>query len=191
MQIHLHSDVIRRLRDELPKKESVTRRRSLLRYFAGLSEVEIKEVLKIKKYLTTKTRDLQDASEYIILLIAINLWKLHGALRSAEKVRAGAQKAAMKAHDKRKKTCKEKILSVIDEVKALKDGGENWNEIREHLKKNHRTMFWGEKLHRDTLRKIYYTQYPQESPQKAPENPEMTPENAEKDDISFLSADVI
>lgn len=191
MQIHLHSDVIRRLRDELPKRESVTRRRSLLRYFGNAPEVEIKEILKIKKYLTSKTRDLQDASEFIVLLVAINLWKLHGALRSAEKVRASTQKAEMRAHDKRKKSCKDKILSVIDEIKVLKDGGENWNEIREHLKKNHRTMFWGETLHRDTLRKIYYTQYPQESPQKAPENPEMTPENAEKDDISFLSADVI
>ena len=188
MQIHLHSDVIRRLRDELPKKESVTRRRSLLRYFGNAPEVEIKEILKIKKYLTSKTRDLQDASEFIVLLVAINLWKLHGALRSAEKVRASTQKAAMKAHDKRRKTCKEKILSVIDEIKVLKDGGANWTEIREHLKKNHRTMFWGEKLHRDTLRKIYYTQYPQESPQKAPENPDFGRENAEKDDISFLSA---
>lgn len=188
MQIHLHSDVIRRLRDELPKKESVTRRRSLLRYFGNAPEVEIKEILKIKKYLTTKTRDLQDASEFIVLLVAINLWKLHGALRSAEKVRASTQKAEMKAYDKRKKTCKDKILSVIDEIKALKDGGLNWNEIREHLKKNHRTMFWGEPLHRDTLRKIYYTQYPQESPQKTPENPDFGRENAEKDDISFLSA---
>ena len=179
MQIHLHSDVIRRLRDELPKKESVTRRRSLLRYFGNAPEVEIKEILKIKKYLTTKTRDLQDASEFVILLIAINLWKLHGALRAAEKVRAGEQKAAMKAYDKRKKSCKEKILSVIDEIKALKDGGATWDAIREHLKKNHRTMFWGETLHRDTLRKIYYTQYP-ESPKKAPKNPE-------KDNISFLS----
>lgn len=190
MQIHLHSDVIRRLRDELPRKESVTRRRSLLRYFGNAPEVEIKEILKIKKYLTSKTRDLQDASEFVILLVAINLWKLHGALRSAEKVRASTQKAEMKAYDKRKKTCKDKILSVIDEIKALKDGGLNWNEIREHLKKNHRTMFWGEPLHRDTLRKIYYTQYP-ETPQKAPENHEMTPENAEKDDISFLSAGVV
>lgn len=188
MQIHLHSDVIRRLRDELPKKESVTRRRSLLRYFGNAPEVEIKEILKIKKYLTSKTRDLQDASEFLILLVAINLWKLHGALRSAEKVRASTQKAEMRAHDKRRKTCKDKVLSVIDEVKALKDGGLNWNEIREHLKKNHRTMFWGEPLHRDTLRKIYYTQYPQESPQKAPENTDFGRENAEKDDISFLSA---
>ena len=190
MQIHLHSDDIRRLRDELSSKESVTRRRSLLRYFGNAPEVEIKEILKIKKYLTSKTRDLQDASEFIVLLVAINLWKLHGALRSAEKVRASTQKAEMKAYDKRRKTCKDKVLSVIDEVKALKDGGLNWNEIREHLKKNHRTMFWGEQLHRDTLRKIYYTQYP-ETPQKAPENPEMTPENAEKDDISFLSAGVV
>lgn len=177
MQIHLHSDVIRRLRDELPKKESVTRRRFLLRYFGNAPEVEIKEILKIKKYLTSKTRDLQDASEFIVLLVAINLWKLHGALRSAEKVRASIQKAEMRAHDKRRKTCKDKVLSVIDEVKALKDGGLNWNEIREHLKKNHRTMFWGEPLHRDTLRKIYYTQYPQESPQKAPENPDFGREN--------------
>lgn len=190
MQIHLHSDVIRRLRDELPKKESVTRRRSLLRYFGNAPEVEIKEILKIKKYLTSKTRDLQDASEFIVLLVAINLWKLHGALRSAEKVRASTQKTEMRAYDRRKKTCKDKVLSVIDEVKALKDGGENWNEIREHLKKNHRTMFWGEPLHRDTLRKIYYTQYP-ETPKKAPENPNLTPENAEKDDISFLSAGVV
>lgn len=187
MQIHLHSDVIRRLRDELPKKESVTRRRSLLRYFGNAPEVEIKEILKIKKYLASKTRDLQDASEFIVLLVAINLWKLHGALRSAEKVRASTQKAEMRAHDKRRKTCKDKVLSVIDEVKALKDGGADWNTIREHLKKNHRTMFWGEKLHRDTLRKIYYTQYPAGSPQKAPENPDFGPENAEKDDISFLS----
>ena len=188
MQIHLHSEDIRRLRDELSSKESVTRRRSLLRYFGDAPEVEIKKILQIKKYLTTKTRDLQEASEYTVLLVAINLWRLRGALRSAEKVRAGAQKAEMKAHDKRRKTCKDKVLSVIDEVKALKDGGADWNTIREHLKKNHRTMFWGEKLHRDTLRKIYYTQYPAETPKNPPENPDFGPENAEKDDISFLSA---
>ena len=190
MQIHLHSEDIRRLRDELSSKESVTRRRSLLRYFGDAPEVEIKKILQVKKYLSTKPRDLQEASAFVILWVAINLWRLRGALRSAEKVRAGAQKAEMKAHDKRRKTCKDKVLSVIDEIKTLKDGGANWNEIREHLKKNHRTMFWGEPLHRDTLRKIYYTQYP-ESPKNPPENPDFGPENAEKDDISFLSADVI
>lgn len=169
MQVHLYADLIRTLRDELPKRESVTRRRSLLRYFAGASEVEIKKILQIKKYLTEKTRDLQDAQEFLILLIAINIWRLHGALKASEQVRSRAQKAAMKEHDRRKKTCREKILSVIDEIHAMKEGGESWTMIRTHLKKNHRTMFFGEPLHRDTLRKVYYAAYPAESGQKTAE----------------------
>ena len=159
MQVHLYADLIRTLRDELPKRESVTRRRSLLRYFAGASEVEIKKILQIKKYLTEKTRDLQDAQEFLILLIAINIWRLHGSLKASEQVRAKAQKAAIKAQDGRKKSCRDKILSVIDEIHALKIGGESWIGIRTHLKKNHRTMFFGEPLHRDTLRKVYYSVY--------------------------------
>lgn len=155
MQVHLYADLIRTLRDELPKRESVTRRRSLLRYFAGASEVEIKKILQIKKYLTEKTRDLQDAQEFLILLIAINIWRLHGALKASEQVRSRAQKAAIKAQDGRKKSCRDKILSVIDEIHALKLGGESWIGIRTHLKKHHRTMFFGEPLHRDTLRKVY------------------------------------
>lgn len=166
MQVHLYADVIRTLRDELSKRESVTRRRSLLRYFGNLPEVEIKQVLRMKKYMTEKTRDLQEASEFTILLIAINLWRLYGSLKAAEKVRANAQKAAMKEHDRRKKTCREKILSVIDEIHAMKEGGESWTMIRTHLKKNHRTMFFGEPLHRDTLRKVYYSAYGDESGQK-------------------------
>ena len=146
MQVHLYADLIRTLRDELPKRESVTRRRSLLRYFAGASEVEIKKILQIKKYLTEKTRDLQDAQEFLILLIAINIWRLHGALKSSEQVG-------------RKKSRRDKILSVIDEIHALKLGGESWIGIRTHLKKHHRTMFFGEPLHRDTLRKVYYSVY--------------------------------
>ena len=159
MQVHLYADLIRTLRDELPKRESVTRRRSLLRYFARASEVEIKKILQIKKYLTEKTRDLQDAQEFLILLIAINIWRLHGALKASEQVRSKAQKAAIKAQDGRKKSCRDKILSVIDEIHALKVGGESWIGIRTHLKKHHRTMFFGEPLHRDTLRKVYYSVY--------------------------------
>ena len=174
MQVHLYADLIRTLRDELPKRESVTRRRSLLRYFAGASEVEIKKILQIKKYLTEKTRDLQDAQEFLILLIAINIWRLHGALKASEQVRSRAQKAAIKAQDGRRKSCRDKILSVIDEIHALKLGGESWIGIRAHLKKHHRTMFFGEPLHRDTLRKVYYSVYRNEI------GPESSRKSAEK-----------
>lgn len=49
-------------------------------------------------------------------------------------------------------------------------------------------MFWGEVLHRDTLRKIYFTEYPAETPKKDPENPNFDSENAEEGDFSYLLA---
>lgn len=130
----------------------------VIRYFGKKTNFEAKKICKLRDIIFSMMNGKTIViSGYYCLLIATDYERRHHS-----KLYKGYEEAQLeKERTKRKRdlrchTCKEKILDCISEIDELKKHNATWQEIRTYLKKEHRTMFYYEKLSISTLRQTFY-----------------------------------
>lgn len=93
--------------------------------------------------------------KYLKLCLAIGHFALHKRLSGAETALAVEQRQQLRNVRRRRKTQKEKILSVCAEIHQLKRQGRTWSDICYWLRTAHRKLFQDSSLNLRYLKRIY------------------------------------
>lgn len=93
--------------------------------------------------------------KYYKLCLAIGHFSLHKRLSGAETALAVEQRQQIRNVKRRRKTQKEKILSVCPEIHQLKQRGKTWRDIYYWLRTAHRKLFQDASLNLRYLKRIY------------------------------------
>lgn len=93
--------------------------------------------------------------KYLKLCLAIGHFSLHKRLSGAETALTIEQRQQLRNVRRRRKTQKEKILSVCAEIHQLKRQGRTWRDICYWLRTAHRKLFQAESLNLRYLKRIY------------------------------------
>lgn len=92
---------------------------------------------------------------YFKLCLSIGHFALHKKLSGAETALAVEQRQQLRNVRRRRKTQKEKILSVCSEIHQLKQRGKTWRDICYWLRTAHRKLFQSESLNLRYLKRVY------------------------------------
>lgn len=92
---------------------------------------------------------------YFKLCLTIGHFNLHKKLSGAETALAVEQRQQLRNVRRRRKTQKEKILSVCPEIHQLKRQGRTWSDICYWLRTAHRKLFQDASLNLRYLKRIY------------------------------------
>ena len=92
---------------------------------------------------------------YLKLCLAIGHSSLHKRLSGAETALAVEQRQQLRNVRRRRKTQKEKILSVCAEIHQLKRQGRTWSDICYWLRTAHRKLFQDSSLNLRYLKRVY------------------------------------
>lgn len=93
--------------------------------------------------------------KYLKLCLSIGHFNLHKRLSSAETALTLEQRQQIRNVRRRRKTQKEKILSVCMEIHQLKRQGRTWSDICYWLRTAHRKLFQDSSLNLRYLKRIY------------------------------------
>lgn len=93
--------------------------------------------------------------KYLKLCLAIGHFSLHKRLSGAETALTIEQRQQIRNVKRRRKTQKEKILSVCPEIHQLKRQGRTWSDICYWLRTAHRKLFQDSALNLRYLKRIY------------------------------------
>lgn len=93
--------------------------------------------------------------KYLKLCLAIGHFSLHKRLSGAETALTIEQRQQLRNVRRRRKTQKEKILSVCAEIHQLKRQGRTWRDICYWLRTAHRKLFQAESLNLRYLKRVY------------------------------------
>ena len=121
-------------------------------YFSALSVLEknnnIEYIQKLKAYFSK--------DPYQKICLSISNYVLHRNLNNSEIALKTNQRETIKIFAKAKRTCKDKLLSIIIEIDEMKKRGDKWQDIIYVLKTGtHRKMFSNETLNERNVRKVY------------------------------------
>jgi hypothetical protein len=94
-------------------------------------------------------------NKYYKLCLAIGHFALHKRLSGAETALAIEQRQQLRNVRRRRKTQKEKILSVCMEIHQLKRQGRTWRDICYYLRTAHRKLFQDASLNLRYLKRVY------------------------------------
>jgi hypothetical protein len=146
-------------------------RDALFAALARMTDIERKKILSqvestfvaAKNYMdrSGKTEYVQKLNTYFggdryyKLCLAIGHFNLHKRLSGAETALAVEQRQQLRNVRRRRKTQKEKILSVCSEIHQLKRQGKTWRDICYWLRTAHRKLFQAESLNLRYLKRIY------------------------------------
>lgn len=92
---------------------------------------------------------------YLKLCLAIGHFNLHKQLSGAETALTLEQRQQLRNVRRRRKTQKEKILSVCMEIHQLKRQGRTWSDICYWLRTAHRKLFQDSALNLRYLKRVY------------------------------------
>lgn len=92
---------------------------------------------------------------YLKLCLAIGHFNLHKRLSGAETTLTLEQRQQLRNVRRRRKTQKEKILSVCMEIHQLKRQGRTWSDICYWLRTAHRKLFQDSALNLRYLKRVY------------------------------------
>lgn len=92
---------------------------------------------------------------YLKLCLAIGHFSLHKRLSGAETALTIEQRQKLRNVKRRRKTQKEKILSVCSEIHQLKRQGKTWRDICYWLRTAHRKLFQDSALNLRYLKRVY------------------------------------
>lgn len=93
--------------------------------------------------------------KYLKLCLSIGHFSLHKRLSGAETALAVEQRQKLRNVRRRRKTQKEKILSVCSEIHQLKRQGKTWSDICYWLRTAHRKLFQDSALNLRYLKRVY------------------------------------
>ena len=146
-------------------------RDALFAAFAKMTDIERKKILSqtestfvaAKSYMerNEKTEYVQKLNayfggdRYFKLCLSIGHFALHKKLSGAETALAVEQRQQLRNVRRRRKTQKEKILSVCSEIHQLKQRGKTWRDICYWLRTAHRKLFQDSSLNLRYLKRIY------------------------------------
>lgn len=139
--------------------------------FARMTDVERKKILSqsestfiaAKNYIEGNGRNdyvqklnaYFGGDKYLKLCLSIGHFSLHKRLSGAETALAVEQRQQLRNVRRRRKTQKEKILSVCSEIHQLKRQGKTWSDICYWLRTAHRKLFQAESLNLRYLKRVY------------------------------------
>lgn len=146
-------------------------RDALFAAFARMTDIERKKILAqtestfvaAKNYMersgkveyVQKLNTYFGGDKYYKLCLAIGHFSLHKRLSGAETALAVEQRQQIRNVKRRRKTQKEKILSVCPEIHQLKQRGKTWRDICYWLRTAHRKLFQAESLNLRYLKRVY------------------------------------
>jgi hypothetical protein len=141
--------------------------------FARMTDIERKKILSqsestfiaAKSYVervgkndyVQKLNAYFGGDRYYKLCLAIGHFALHKRLSGAETALAVEQRQQIRNVRRRRRTQKEKILSVCSEIHQLKRQGKTWRDICYWLRTAHRKLFQAESLNLRYLKRVYAT----------------------------------
>lgn len=141
--------------------------------FARMTDVERKKILSQTENVFVAAKNYMERSgnndyvqklnayfggdKYHKLCLAIGHFALHKRLSGAETALAIEQRQKLRNVRRRRKTQKEKILSVCIEIHQLKQNGKTWRDICYWLRTAHRKLFQDSSLNLRYLKRIYAT----------------------------------
>lgn len=139
--------------------------------FARMTDIERKKILSqsestfcaAKSYMervgkieyVRKLNTYFGGDKYYKLCLSIGHFNLHKRLSGAETALAVEQRQQIRNVKRRRKTQKEKILSVCSEIHQLKRQGKTWSDICYWLRTAHRKLFQDASLNLRYLKRIY------------------------------------
>lgn len=139
--------------------------------FAKMTDIERKKILSqtestfvaVKSYMERNGRNdyvqklnaYFGGDRYYKLCLAIGHFSLHKRLSGAETALAIEQRQQLRNVRRRRRTQKEKILSVCMEIHQLKRQGKTWRDICYWLRTAHRKLFQAESLNLRYLKRVY------------------------------------
>lgn len=146
-------------------------RNALFVALAKMNDIERKKILSqtestfcaAKSYMerigkieyVQKLNDYYGGDRYYKLCLAIGHFALHKRLSGAETALAIEQRQQLRNVKRRRKTQKEKILSVCLEIHQLKRQGRTWSDICYWLRTAHRKLFQDSALNLRYLKRVY------------------------------------
>lgn len=146
-------------------------RDALFAAFAKMMDIERKKILSqvestfvaAKSYMERNGRNdyvqklntYFGGDRYLKLCLAIGHFNLHKRLSGAETALTLEQRQQLRNVRRRRKTQKEKILSVCMEIHQLKRQGRTWSDICYWLRTAHRKLFQDSALNLRYLKRVY------------------------------------
>ena len=139
--------------------------------FAKMTDIERKKILSQVESTFVAAKSYMDRSgkveyvqklnayfggdKYLKLCLSIGHFNLHKRLSGAETALTLEQRQQLRNVRRRRKTQKEKILSVCMEIHQLKQRGKTWRDICYWLRTAHRKLFQDSSLNLRYLKRVY------------------------------------
>ena len=165
--IYFYPDEIEPMIDEIINDG----RDALFAALARMTDIERKKILSQTESVFVAAKNYMERSgkndyvqklnayfggdRYYKLCLAIGHFGLHKRLSGAETALAVEQRQQIRNVRRRRRTQKEKILSVCSEIHQLKRQGKTWRDICYWLRTAHRKLFQAESLNLRYLKRVY------------------------------------